>query len=287
MKQNLAFLFSILPMISFSQTTTLVIKEKGETYEEYFVLTSDRKIKHGSYVNYTVSLFWKIFINETGNYFFNEKDSIWTIYQNNQVIEKTTYNKGKLHGQYSSYYPDSLNWVMDKSLKNNRGLKNDSLQLYLIEPTVRSQIVGNYFDNMKTGIWSYYNPNGDLIFQYNYNDSAIVFCNENSTSLSIKKNDLSESTYLGGGKNGLIIEIIPLIAEYYMKTTDYTFQFSKPIINYSGSNERIALNFVYNKEFIKSLDSSILCFSFHINKQGKLQNLEVLESPFQRGKKRR
>lgn len=271
-------------MISFSQTTTLVVKERGKFYEEYYVLKSDKNIKHGSYINYSIGLLWKIFINETGNYYYNKKDSIWTFYQNNQMIKKITYYRGKLHGQYSSYYPDSLNWDMDLGFNNNRGRKNDSLQLNLTEPKVQSQIVGNFFDNMKNGIWSYFYPNGDLIFKYNYNDSVIVFCNENISSISSKQINLIESTYLGGGKNGLIVEIIPLIAEYYMKNTDNTLRYINPIINISGGKEGIALDFVPTKKFIKSLDGSILSFSFHINQQGKLQNIELLESPFSKGK---
>jgi hypothetical protein len=253
MKLLLLFLVFFITQITASQETVWKMKHAGLSNEEYYVLKSDKKIKHGSYVKYSVGAFNKVIINQTGQYYQNQKDSIWKRFYYNEIEEELTYCKGKLEGKYSLFYIDTTCSSINYNMKKQAGFKRDTLIVDLNKENVRNRITGNYHDDRKVGIWNYYYPDEEIFFQFNYNDSMVIYDKRDSL-FNVKINEplnFSKPVYLGGGMDGLLYELVPQLLKYITE------------------------------------DSLSVTFKFLINGNGLLEQKEILNSPYSKQKERK
>lgn len=83
---SILVLFSFIFINGFSQTTKVKVKNKliQNSYEEYYVLKSDKNIKEGPYNNYIDGA-----ICVEGAYKNNERCGIWKSYASNNKVEYT------------------------------------------------------------------------------------------------------------------------------------------------------------------------------------------------------
>lgn len=86
-KQVILFLFAITPILLFGQVTKKVtIKYKNSRFKEvYYVLKSNKTIRHGSYQK----LGYKDAVRIQGYYKNGQKDSIWTEYNRDGINKKS------------------------------------------------------------------------------------------------------------------------------------------------------------------------------------------------------
>jgi hypothetical protein len=253
MKLPLLLVFSFTIRSIFAQETELKIKVSSSYIEEFDVLKSDKKIRHGSYLKYSYGLLYKIFIHETGQYYYNKKDSIWKKLVSNQLEEEFSYEKGILEGKYNKYFIDTSNVEVKLKLVNNPGKKNDYAIADLNKENGKKIISGYFHENKKSGVWTYYDLKGKIFFQFNYDDSLIIVDRSDSI-YNVKITDPlfnSKPIYLGGSKDGLGIELIPAIFQYFKG------------------------------------DSISITFKFQIRQDGNLDQIEILESSYSKGKEKK
>lgn len=170
---------------SFAQETKFVQKRgDGGINEEYYVLTSDKKIKHGSYVKYKeASVFDRLGLLESGSYKNGEKDGLWTYFYNQayskrksatqDVKTKGHYVNGKRNGVWIYYYRDTvLNPVELSSYGNKR--QKDSVVLEINHAAQKIQLVGSYLNDKRIGEWTYFDYKGNVLQKYNFSKRKLL-----------------------------------------------------------------------------------------------------------------
>ncbi len=104
MKKAITITLVLIPMLINAQKTKKIINK--ETHESYYVLKSDKNIKHGEYIKYGFND--KVILLK-GFYKMNKKDSIWEGFNTNGKLDiKYDYTNSKLI-YYKVYKKDSIN----------------------------------------------------------------------------------------------------------------------------------------------------------------------------------
>ncbi len=125
----LIFFIFVTTVLKTQNVKKVTVKLNEYTKEVYYVLESDKNIKHGKY-----QLFKYDNLATEGYYKNNQKDSIWKNWTaNKKVIKEYNYKQDLLNGLSREY--------------NYYGLLNNK---------------GNYIDNKKFGEWEYYDFSGDI-----------------------------------------------------------------------------------------------------------------------------
>lgn len=123
MKQNLLLLILIIPALSFAQDLKQMKKKLSSSLvENYYVLWSDKKVKHGPYrvVDETNKVLVK------GNYKNGAKDGVWEYYNDNgTLVQSYDFSQGLLL-QFSN---DSLSIVKSSYELFNKPNKEDVIDI--------------------------------------------------------------------------------------------------------------------------------------------------------------
>lgn len=123
MKQNLLLLILILPVLSFAQELKLVRNKLSYSLtENYYVLWSNKKVKHGSYK--VVDDKNRVLVK--GNYNNAVKDGIWEYYNDNGTLTQKYDFSNSLLLQFSG---DSLSIVKSSFELFNKPQKDDVIDV--------------------------------------------------------------------------------------------------------------------------------------------------------------
>ncbi|HSH50650.1 MAG TPA: hypothetical protein VK982_02905 [Bacteroidales bacterium] len=275
-KLFLILVFTVSTFFSgYTQKTKWKLNNTLNYKEEFFVLDTNLSIKHGTYIKYSPLYGLKARLMETGQYDMGKKDSVWIFFHNNHVIEYRTLKRDTLHGIYYTCYPDTSRTKIASKLFNHQGKRFSTLQLNLRDDSLRLKITGAYENGIKIGEWTYYYPNGEVFFRYDYTE-GVILQNDDDTEDSYSDDG---PVYLGGGNQGVMLELIPQLYGYYM-------DFNGIINLYSGGKDKIEL-ISWLAEFIETYYNSRLSILFIIDASGDLLNIEITESPFGRMKQKR
>ena len=147
MKEIIGIILCVLSFnLLFSQKTIKVINSKDRKVGTYYVLDSDRKVKHGHYLLTWDANLYKSAIEE-GTYENDKKEGIWKTY----YPFKGKYDKNDRRVHYLTTY------------KNNKkvGL---FVEFGYDKDTVE---VGEFLVNKRAGIWRKY-KNGKLVGKYDF-----------------------------------------------------------------------------------------------------------------------
>ena len=146
-------------------SAVLKFSRKGRKYHSIYDLDGSKILSKGTgkykYYNHNDVLIFDGWIKK------NVEDSLWTAYDHRGKIKEDGYNKFK----NEKYY-----WLAKgvyDSLGNN--LLSEDRSGYVINkgfPVVRDNVwssEGAYENGLKTGIWTFYNREGEIIFQRDWN----------------------------------------------------------------------------------------------------------------------
>lgn len=224
-----------------AQEVKLKNKERDETYEEYYVLVSDKKVKHGSYLKLTKPLLgvWHTsFFSIVGNYQNGVKHGRWEQYYPNC-------NQIKFKGFYKNNLKDSL-WIYyypDQEKKEIREVKTDTgTEIQIVNLNDRVSAKGHYKNNSKTGIWEYYDMEQRLLQRYDFDNDSLLFHNEFS---DLQNKPLS---FIGG--------------EYHMNES------FNDLFNFKETMEKIHTKI--------NLNSGVITIMFEVDKHGKITKRKVI-----------
>lgn len=182
MKQVIIALLTLTTFSTLAQDTKKV-KEKHENpwyTEEYYVLKSDKNVRHGNYKK----LGYKDCLVIDGYYKNNKKDSTWTEYfWRTDIIERQgNYKDNKKTGLWTEYHR-----IGKKNTPANKG---------------------EYKEGERIGIWEFYNRETELIQKYNYDIKDLTYFKpaketdqeyEVKTTNGIEKKKLDRPpVYIGG-----------------------------------------------------------------------------------------
>ncbi len=224
---------------NFAQETISILKDKDSYYEEYYVLKSDKKTKHGSYIKLDRPIYGGLFIESFGSYSQGKKSGYWEAYypNRNNIKSKGNYNKdGLKEGRWTYFYPETKPLDLFSSDSENGA----SFQVMWANPTTAQS--GNYSNGEKRGVWDYFDEAGFLRQQFDHDSDSLVY-SHNADLENI------EAGYIGG--------------EFFLKQhLNETFDFPAYL---QSSNNTISLN------------TGMIIFLFTIDEKGKIVNITEIE----------
>ncbi len=227
--------------LTYSQLTTVVTKDKDDYYEEYSVLQTDKKVKHGSYIKLKKGFLGGYSLMTVGNYANGQKDGYWENYyaKSNNIKEKGFYKNDLRDSIWVLYYPErDENDLIE--VKTSEGI---SIQVVDANPVACK--AGKYKNDTIAGIWQYYDETGELTHSYDHDSGAVTFVRS--------RNNQNSENYNAG-----FIEGDYLFWQYLYETFDF-----EGLMN--SINTKI------------HLEPGKLTFKFTINENGLIDDLHCTE----------
>lgn len=274
MKLILAVVFISSVINSYPQETKFVIKKHNDNlFEEYYVLKSDNKTKHGEYVMYYTSNFSdkalylnrrEILLIENGTYKYGKKDGTWIHYNENKISLLLNYQLDSLNGEYYDFWSDSIAVKSNSYFTNQIKSKEDTIIINPLQDSLLVHIHGFFKNNKECSIWSYYNIENELYFQYDYDKRIIIkdiFNNYENIDIN-NVQEIKQPIFIGGG----IIEVhnaFKLVLSYlpFKSNTNVIIKFG---INSEGKiSSGDFTNFPFSKNKLKKLEESVNSLSIN------------------------
>lgn len=212
----LLFCLTLCSSVLAAQETRLITKDSAGIAEEYYVLTSNEKILHGTYVKYKHSNLFasqSITVLEAGSYKNGLKDGEWQYFhkgpfvtRKNRLWQQGSYVLGRKNGVWKEYYADTIQANTQYDVGNSASvdvvIDHDKLSLFQ---------VGSYLNDRRVGEWVAFSEKGEIIQRYNV-----------SRSLLLKDEFMPDSTQLSenrpaiyfGGKQFLRRQLMMSLGEY-------------------------------------------------------------------------
>ncbi|MGB3181329.1 MAG: hypothetical protein WBB45_08060 [Cyclobacteriaceae bacterium] len=211
--------------------------------EEYYVLASDKKIRHGSYIKLTKSamdVYNKSYFSLIGNYAHGKKDGLWEEYYLNS-------NNIKSRGYYTDGKKDSiwLHFYSDETLKQVREVQTEEgIRAETINLNDRLSSKGSYSKGAKVGVWTYYDLQQQPLQVFDYNRDTLLLHDQ------YKDTRDKPVTFIGG--------------EYEMYRTFYD------LMDFSETMDRINTR--------RSIETGRITLSIEVDRKGKLTEIEVVQN---------
>lgn len=200
MKTALFFYLVTLSVLVNAQELKRITKSNHQFGEIYYVLKSDRSIRHGQYLKYFESMnVYDKAIESFGSYNNNKRTGTWIFCDaestSNPLISYGEYKDDKKNGSWVFFYePESkINNLINLSVQNKHTKvilptkDNEQFKITLDTTGLKTAATGEYTDDKKSGIWSYYYKNGSLACKYDF-----------STNSMTQNNGLESYDQLGG-----------------------------------------------------------------------------------------
>jgi antitoxin component YwqK of YwqJK toxin-antitoxin module len=189
MKTQLILLFLAGSALVNAQELKRVNKTTVEFGEIFYVLKNDKNIKQGQYLKYFESMNrHDKAIESYGSYDNNKRTGAWIFCDaedmSNPLISIGEYINDNKVGQWLYFYkPVSDENIIDLTGRNKHTKvllptkENEKFNITLDTTGIETAAVGDYIDNKKTGIWSYYYKNGSLACKYDFSVNEMTYNN--------------------------------------------------------------------------------------------------------------
>jgi antitoxin component YwqK of YwqJK toxin-antitoxin module len=178
-----------------AQELKKITKANNKLGEIYYVLKDNKSIKHGQYLKYHESMdLYNKAIESYGAYDHNKKTGVW-LYCNvnhrmNPLIAIGEYKDDKKDGQWIYFYSPVLKDTSAFSILGYKKLTkvilptkgNEQFQVTLDTAGTKIASIGNFSNNIKTGIWNYYSQNGSLVYKFDFSNHQLIFTNGSKSS---------------------------------------------------------------------------------------------------------
>ncbi|QIA09262.1 toxin-antitoxin system YwqK family antitoxin [Draconibacterium halophilum] len=152
-----------------------------------------------------------------GNYVNQQKEGVWKIYKNNQLVADEEYKHGLKHGTSHRYYNtgevmEEKEWVNDMEhgdyqiyYKNSDPYMQSKMKLgmrhglFLVSYENGSQeLVAEYRNNLRHGEWKYFDNEGNLLYTLFYDNGQILNpgVRDSITNLNMKELEKNKGSIL-------------------------------------------------------------------------------------------
>lgn len=230
------------------QETKFVSKNGSGFIEEYYVLKTDKNLRHGTYVKYRQP-FGQIVVIESGSYSNGVKHGLWEEFYNevsrktwNAIKEKGQYVNGKKNGVWTYYHLDTTTNITN--LEKIGQKRTESVNVNIDNRDAKLRMAGMYLNDKRVGEWTSWNRDGEVIQKFNFTTGQLDF--ENSIEDSTLWNTNRKPVFIGG---------LPSLS-YYL-----------------ASNIRMA-----HTAFKVNQDSIYAIITFNIDQDGKTNSIQVTDN---------
>lgn len=167
-------IFSIVIMLylpMFGQQTVLVTRDDDPTYyEEYSVLASNKKMKHGNYFKINRSMAGYA-IHASGAYVNGRKNGYWeTYFRNNNNIKEKGFYKNDLRDSIWIFFYAEGDYKRLVEVQSGEGA---SLKVLNANPVISK--TGSFRNGAQIGIWEFFDEHGQLHLKFDFDTQSIVW----------------------------------------------------------------------------------------------------------------
>lgn len=164
-------LFIVIGTEAIAQETVLVSKNRENVFEEYSVLKSNKKIKHGHYTKLSKGTHGELTLIELGPYSDNIKEGYWEFYYENlnNIKEKGFYHNGIRDSIWVYFFSEHLL----RKLEEVTTAEGTYLKILNANPVIWK--TGQYKDGKLVGTWKFYNGWGQHFQTFDYNERTLLF----------------------------------------------------------------------------------------------------------------
>ncbi len=229
------------------QETKFVLKEGQGFTEEYDVLKSNKKVKHGTYVKYRQP-FGQYVIIESGAYQNGEKHGQWETFYNetsrktwNKLKEKGNFVNGKKNGLWTYYYLDTAANTTNVEKSGANG-KSKSVNVSIDQKNEKLRQAGMFLNDKRVAEWVSFDHEGEVFQRYNFSKSKLIF-----------EKSLEDSTSYNANRKPLFIGGLPCLSNFLANNVNYVQIVSKV-----------------------DRDSTYATINFIIDEQGKTQSVDIV-----------
>lgn len=241
-------LYLLATSFCFGQETKFVSKDGGGFIEEYYVLKSDKNLRHGTYVKYRQP-FGQVVVIESGNYSNGLKHGLWEEFYNefsrkswNAIKERGQYVSGKKNGVWTYYHLDTTTNVTNLEKVGQK--RTESVNVSIDNKDAKLRMAGMYLNDKRVGEWTSWDRYGEIIQKYNFTTGRLGF-----------ENSIKDSTLWNSNRKPLFIGGLPGLSHYL------------------ATNIRMA-----NTAFKVNQDSIHAIITFNIDQDGKTNSIEVTDN---------
>lgn len=159
--------------LKIQQEIKFKFKQKGDYCEEYNVLKSKKKTKHGPYTKYRI-IKGQIILLELGNYKNGQKDGYWEHYYDSANLEKSwnrpmavgQYENGKKEGLWKYYYVDTSEYTIKQQVLQPN--KKNRTTIITGQKSTKLRALGHWSNGQRTGTWKVKSFDQKDLFRYNF-----------------------------------------------------------------------------------------------------------------------
>jgi antitoxin component YwqK of YwqJK toxin-antitoxin module len=178
MKQILIFICALFFSTEiYSQETVLVTKKKVSrpnelgSIEEFHVLKSNKKIKHGSYVKLNQTFIGNA-LHSSGSYSNGKKNGLWQTYYTgtNNIKEKGFYKDNIPDSIWQYFYPEN-GYKELIEVPSSEGIS--TLEIQNVNPVMRK--FGVYRKGKLAGIWEYFDTIETTVLKFDHSTREAIF----------------------------------------------------------------------------------------------------------------
>lgn len=239
-----------------AQETNFVLKEGQGFTEEYDVLKSDKKVKHGTYVKYRQP-FGQYVIIESGGYLNGEKHGQWEIFYNeasrktwNSIKERGSFVNGKRNGLWTYFYLDTIANITSID-KVEVSKQTKSVNVNIDQKNEKLKQAGMFLNDKRVGEWVSFDYKGEIFQKYNFSKSILIY--EKSLTDSMLYNSDRKPLFIGGlpclsnfiANNISMVEIASKIVK------DSTYATINFMIDENGQTRQIDIKTNYDNKTLK------------------------------------
>ena len=185
--------------------------------EEFDVLKTDKKVRHGTYVRYMPQPFIGKVLFETGSYDHGRRQGEWRTYSTDKpwsIISVGTYNAGEKEGVWTYYHlfvsPPSA------ARANNSFTPKAGDALYINDTTAIVQAQGLYAQGHRVGVWTYFDWNKQVVQKINHFTNQLLYWRSaTEPPANSIASTVDHPLLYAGGKVQLQREIFSAVGPYF------------------------------------------------------------------------
>lgn len=177
MKIAVLFYLLTLSLLVNAQELKRITKSNMHFGEIYYVLKNSGSIRQGQYLKYFESMnMYDKAIESFGSYDNNKRAGTWIFCDaestSNFLISYGEFKDDKKNGFWVFFYePELVNKHTSVILPTK---ENEQFNVTLDTTGLRTAATGEYINDKKIGIWTYYFKNGSLAYKYDFSSNSII-----------------------------------------------------------------------------------------------------------------
>jgi hypothetical protein len=170
-----------------AQTLTKPVSVKGSGFvEEFNVLTTDKSVRHGSYVKYRpANPLSGLIMFAAGSYAQGLKEGEWRTFYDfypwNKLSSHGSYHAGQEEGLWQYYHPSAQPASSDLVALPKGASVKDGFSVDLDDTTAVLEAKGMYSSGRRIGLWTYYDALGRPIQKVNHSTGQLLYWQQDSS----------------------------------------------------------------------------------------------------------